>query len=235
MQFSKQNHTHVNKVGHNSEFLFGVCWWIWKTNIYYQKLLKWANKKQNNFDIYKASFFFFLRNPPGDIIILHLCTKHLDDMIYSSWDAERDKLKLVFLGHFFPFYPLKNPKNQNFENKKKIAGDIIILHVYQKSQLYDVRFLRYRVRQTGFFVILGYFCPFTPPPNNPENQNFEKMRKIPGDIILHICTINENHYDVWFLRYGAQQTKFVVFLGHFLPLATRKIIILKKWKKILEI
>ena len=84
-------------------------------------------------------------------------------MIYSSLDAERDKLKLVFLGHFFPFYPLKNPKNQNFENKKKIAGDIIILHVYQKSQLYDVRFLRYRVRQTGFFVILGYFCPFTPP------------------------------------------------------------------------
>ena len=84
------------------------------------------------------------------------------------------------------------------------------------------------MRQTGFFVILGYFCPFTPPRNNPENQNFEKMRKIPGDIILHICTINENHYDVWFLRYGAQQTKFVVFLGHFLPLATRKIIILKK-------
>ena len=136
MQFSKQNHTHVNKMGHNSEFLFGVCWWIWKTNIYYQKLLKWANKKQNNFDIYKASFFFFLRNPPGDIIILHLCTKHLDDIIYSSWDAERDKLKLVFLGHFFPFYPLKNPKNQNFENKKKIAGDIIILHMFTKNHNY---------------------------------------------------------------------------------------------------
>ena len=84
----------------------------------------------------KLPFFFFLRNPPGDIIILHLCTKHLDDMIYSSWDAERDKLKLVFLGHFFPFYPLKNPKNQNFENKKKIAGDIIILHMFTKNHNY---------------------------------------------------------------------------------------------------
>ena len=32
------------------------------------------------------------------------------------------------------------------------------------------------------------------PPNNPENQNFEKMKKILGDIIiLHMCTINENH------------------------------------------
>ena len=41
------------------------------------------------------------------------------------------------------------------------------------------------------------------PPNNPENQNFEKMKKIPGDItILHYCpftitigdsTMNQNH------------------------------------------
>ena len=57
-------------------------------------------------------------------------------MIYSSLDAERDKLKLVFLGHFFPFYPLKNPKNQNFENKKKIAVDIIILHMFTKKHNY---------------------------------------------------------------------------------------------------
>ena len=46
------------------------------------------------------------------------------------------------------------------------------------------------------FVILVYFLPFylPPPPNNPENQTFEKMKKIIGDItILHICTTNENH------------------------------------------
>ena len=37
------------------------------------------------------------------------------------------------------------------------------------------------------------FCPFTLPPNNPENQNFEKMDKILGDIIfLHKCIINNN-------------------------------------------
>ena len=34
----------------------------------------------------------------------------------------------------------------------------------------------------SFWTIL---CPFTPSPlNNPENQNFEKMKKIPGDIII---------------------------------------------------
>ena len=32
------------------------------------------------------------------------------------------------------------------------------------------------------------------PPNNPQNQNFENMKKIPTDIIiLHMCTINDNH------------------------------------------
>ena len=30
------------------------------------------------------------------------------------------------------------------------------------------------------------------PPNDPENQNFEKMKKTPGDIVfLHISAINE--------------------------------------------
>ena len=38
----------------------------------------------------------------------------------------------------------------------------------------------------GLFALL--------PPNNPENQNFEKMKKIcGGNIILHMSTINENH------------------------------------------
>ena len=36
------------------------------------------------------------------------------------------------------------------------------------------------------------FCPFAL--NNLENQNFEKIKKMPGDIIiLHMCAINENH------------------------------------------
>ena len=43
------------------------------------------------------------------------------------------------------------------------------------------------------FFHFGQFLPFYPP-NNPKNQNFEKMKKIPGDIIiLHMCTINDNH------------------------------------------
>ena len=44
------------------------------------------------------------------------------------------------------------------------------------------------------FVILDCFLAFYPP-KDPENQNFEKIKKItPEDvIILHRCTINDNH------------------------------------------
>ena len=55
----------------------------------------------------------------------------------------------------------------------------------------------------NFFWFWTIFCPFTPPPhppNNPEHQNFGKMKKIPRDIIIiHRCTINENHmiYGSW--------------------------------------
>ena len=46
----------------------------------------------------------------------------------------------------------------------------------------------------NFLSLWTSFCPLPPPPKNPENQNFEKIKKTPGDIIiLHKCTINDNH------------------------------------------
>ena len=60
-------------------------------------------------------------------------------------------------------------------------------------KIYDVLFLRYKAQWTEFFVILGHFFPYDPP-NNPKNQNFEKMKKMLGDIIiLHLYTTNYHH------------------------------------------
>ena len=77
-------------------------------------------------------------------------------------------------------WTLKNPKNQNFEKKmkKNCWKYHHLLHAYQKPQSYEVQFLRYGVRQI-FLVILDPFLPFNPPPplKNPENLNFEKMKK----------------------------------------------------------
>ena len=38
----------------------------------------------------------------------------------------------VILDRFLPFYP-PNPKNQNFEEMKKMPEDIIILHMCTKN------------------------------------------------------------------------------------------------------
>ena len=67
------------------------------------------------------------------------------------------------------------------------------IHVFQKSQSYEVRFLRYGVRHTELFVILGHYLPFYHS-MDPKNQNFEKMKKTLEDIIiLQMCTINDSH------------------------------------------
>ena len=66
--------------------------------------------KNKSFNIYNGAFKK-KKKTLGDIIILHLSTNNLGDMIYSSWDIERDRLKLLILGQFLPFNPNKKPEN----------------------------------------------------------------------------------------------------------------------------
>ena len=72
-------------------------------------------------------------------------------MIYNSWDIECDRLKLVIIGHFLPFFlPIPSP---NFlKIQKIIAWDIIIL--YQKSWSYDAWFLK--AQQIEFGPVLSF-------------------------------------------------------------------------------
>ena len=97
----------------------------------------------------------------------------------------------------------KPEKPEFWKNQKKEKKLLEISSFYTcvpKPQLYEVQLLRYGVRQ-NFFVILGYFLPFYPhPPNNPENQNFDKMKKASGDvIILKLCNKKQNH-----MMYGSR-------------------------------
>ena len=66
---------------------------------------------------------------PGDIIILHICTKNHDHMQFCSWDMARDRCIYFFhFGLFLtllfpqpkPSNPFNSPKNQNFKRKKKL-------------------------------------------------------------------------------------------------------------------
>ena len=62
----------------------------------------------------------------------------------------------------------------------------------------DHMYVSWDIRHSSFFVILGHFLCFDPP-NNPKNKNFENMKKIPADIILHLFTTNDDHmvYGSW--------------------------------------
>ena len=93
-----------------------------------------------------------------------------------------------------PFSPQKTWKSKILKLKKRL-GDIIILHIctindnHMTYGSWDMEHNRH-----NFLLFWNVFCPFTPPVD-PENQNFEKMKKIPGHIIiLQMCTINDSHF-----------------------------------------
>ena len=129
--------------------LFGIHLGTWKTNIYLKSLLKWVNKKQDNCDIYYVAFKKMKKNTCG----YHY--QNLNDMIYSSWVTEQNRMKLVVLGQFLPFYPLKSPKDQNFEKMKFTHVPKITIIWFETDRI---------------FFILRLFSPFYHT-NDPENQN----------------------------------------------------------------
>ena len=89
---------------------------------------------------------------------LYLCANNLHDMIYSSWDMEYDRLKLVIMGHFLPFYPPKNPpKSELWKNE---SGYVSILHICTKNHnhmmyaSWDMEYNRH-----NFLSFWSIFCP----------------------------------------------------------------------------
>ena len=123
--------------------------------------------------------------------------------------------------HSGPFFVLLSPygprKSKFFKNEKNTWRYYHFTNVYHKRQSYDVWFLKYRVQRTEVFVILDRVLSFYFP-NNPKNQNFEKMKKNNWRY-YHFTYVYQNwqSYDVWFLRHWARQTEFFVILDHFLP------------------
>ena len=200
----------MKKVGHTSEFPFGIYWWTFK------------NLKNQNFEKMKRYCWrchHFTRVPKTTI----------------TWgtvpEIQREKILFDHFGSFFALYP--NPPSPLTIQKTKILKKNeqsiwrchhLNLRNKKHDQINDVWLFRYGVWQTCF-VILGHFLLFYPttPPNNLENQHFKKMKK-PGDIISHMSTIsniNQNHimYDSWNIH-GTWQTEFLLILDHFLPFYT---------------
>ena len=137
---------------------------------------------------------FKIDKTPQDIIILNICTINDNHIwLYSSWDMEHNRQ--IFLSFWIVFCPFIDPENQNFgKTKKKIPEDVIILQmctISDSHMMYGSWDMK--CNRQNFLSFWTIFLPFYPP-NNPKNQNFEKLTKTPGDIIiLHMRTINDNH------------------------------------------
>ena len=125
-------------------------------------------------------------------------------MIYSYWDIECDRLKLVVMGPFFPFTTLKTKKNQNQKKKKKKLPDISSFYTsVPKTSVLSGTVPQIQSETDNFLSFWLIFCLFSA--NNLENQNFK-----------HVY-LKSRSYDVCFLRYRVQQTYFFAILGHFFP------------------
>ena len=223
---------HHKRQSHDVWFLRYQAWWTYFFVIFDNFLPFYLpnNPKNQNFDKMKKT--------PGDII-LQMCTINGSHMIYGSWDMECNGRIFIILDQFLPFYPLVDPESQNFEKMKNIPRDIIILHIctingnHMMYGSWDIKHDGHIFLSFWTIFLLFYL------PNNPKNQNFDKMKKMPGDIIiLQMCTIYGSHMMYSILRYGVQWTDFLSFWTSFCPftaLSTQRVKILKKWKTHLKI
>ena len=142
----------------------------------------------------------------GYIIILQMSTINDSHMMYGSSAMECNGHNFCHFGLFVPFYCPDNPIIQNFEKmrKKNTWRYYHFVHVYHKWQSYDVWFLNMKRDGHNFFSFWTIFCPFTP--LTTQKINFEKLKKTPRDIILHMCPLNDNHMmrDSWDIECDGQ-------------------------------
>ena len=122
-------------------------------------------------------------------------------MVPEIWSV-MDKI-FVTLDRFLHFYPLKTQKIKILKKWKKKSGDIIILHMCTRNNNHMLYYSwDVKCGEQNFLSFWTVFCHF-----NPKNQDLEKIKKKPGDIIiLHKCTINDNQmmYGFWYIEHNRQ-------------------------------
>ena len=170
----------------------------------------------------------------GDIIILHMCTKNHNHMMYGSWDMEWDRqIFLSFWAIFCAFTPafLMILKIKIFRKNENSAWRFIILHrcnINYNHMIYGSWDTKWdRKNFLSFWVI---FCTFTPallmiPKIKIFRINENNAWRF---IIVQRCTINYNHmiYGSWDTEWDRKNfLSFWAIFCLFSPLTTQKMII----------
>ena len=129
-----------------------------------------------------------------DMSSFYTCIKNHNHRMYASWDMDCDRHNFLYhFGSFFALLPHYWPQRLRFE--KNVQN--ILFHmctINEDHMMYDSWDIRHDSQ--SFFIILDHFLP-SDPPNNLKNQNFEKMKKTPGDIILLQLSITNNNHVIY--------------------------------------
>ena len=144
-----------------------------------------------------------MKNAYEDIIILYMCTKNHNHMVYASWDMGATTQYSVILGHFviWVILLLLAPKIKNW---KKIRRYFLFCMCTTNKDSWDITFNRQK-----FLSFLVIFIPLT-------NKKIKILRKKAWRYHQLILVYRKwQSYDVWFLSYKVQLTKF--FVDYFLP------------------
>ena len=139
--------------------------------------------------------------------------------MYDSWDTE--------------FFALLTTQRINILKKWKKPLEISFYTSLPEMTIIWYMIPEISARTDRFFCHLGPFFALLPT-NSPKNENFKKMKKTPGDIILHKCTKNHDHrlYCSWDKeRDKCNYFSFWVIFCPFTLLTTQKTKISKKRRR----
>ena len=176
----------------------------------------------------------------GDIIILCMCTKNHNHMIYGSWNMKWGRHNFLSFWTIFcpfttPYLPKWSQKSEFWKKKMVILSfDTYICTIIEDHMIYGS--WNIRCNRQKFLTFWDNFCPFSS--MTTWKIKILTLKKAVGDIVLHICTITDNHmmYGSWDMEHNRHNfLSFWTVFCPFTPLLTQKIKILKKWKKHLNI
>ena len=147
-----------------------------------------------------------MKKTPGDIIMLHKCTKAHHHMLYCSWDLVCDRCNCYFSFWviFCPFTPPSCLKN-NFKKWKKcleispfyISVPKIMIICYTVLEIWCMMDIIVVFHFGQFFDLLSF------PPTSPKNENACRY--------YHFTQEYQNSWSnaILLLRYGAWQMQLL--------------------------
>ena len=147
--------THVKKVGHTSEFLFGI---YWSTSVILGHFLHLTFLTIQKIKIEKK-----MKKEFGDVIILHICIKDHHYKMYASSDMECNRHNfLSFWAISRPFTSLSTPKIKNWKKceMQKMPGDLTF-HICVPWMKMIWCMVPGMSGAMELFIILDHFSPMT--------------------------------------------------------------------------